>query len=966
MQPFNDKNKKISRNTNDTGLLQPPSAEDIERELEQKLAALGINLSGGISGALGSRTTQALPSVLDDKKTSVLDIAELRNALRQQISIAEIKSEIEKTIRKVIGLGPASAGETQELELRAAALMLPYCKEYIPDFPREVRPAEFAVDLNLQDIIDFHSDATEASQEELDEMIEQYAVQVIQVLLSHPLIPQKDAKKIGVDLKTTALKDQRGTALYSNNDAQFLEVLFGEQQLLERGGEIGLLAILVSAKKWNKIDSDTLFNNAVLCTLEAMAKKRGIPGIVLRSQGDDHPVAYILAEYITHSIDQSLEALIKFIEDFLTITREAINASANTFISSIYQNYLPRLKIIFRDSIHESFDRFIETFRREYQNSQQSARSKIFFLKRVGDICELSFYTYEALRVLESASGEVYAKENLDEGTAHYALRNDIPLDETLDILSQKNTLSELLMFTLKQRCNMRDTSASRVHFISKLMNDTLFFLDSLRRVFDHGYARGRATSSNDYSGWEEIVADCSRGYARLFFSRNLNDLERYHFENLYKRLLERHLSFFDLQAPSLFQTDIKLEKIVKSKTPEDVLKEKFLQFLIALHQALLNFNPEKSNDAAKIKEDLEGLTRLPGNKANTVVVRQNNTAAFTQDALQTRVFLSQSELPLSDYTLEVLLSVVSPDAKDKTILTQALRMAIEVTGKARTSEEIASSVNFLQNLRQRISLLIVFGEQEKEQWIGSIIANLKDLEQSDPISLSSYGIVLNEIEDWEPTPERILNEWKNPETTILRTQQILFILLLKYSNEEMQSLMEQYQRWLSLNTLPGDSVRRKVFERLQQILISFSRQSTFRLKFLRFLLSTLRYIQLSYQITSWEQPEAYLLEDLLAVETPIKRVQEIRTVLSTKEPAKVSNLVQQFTKVLQERFQQSASGYSYYTDEEKLLMEKRLSNFEAIGKRTAWQASQERFLFSLAQLFVKPMKRLSNQDISV
>ncbi|KAF0224913.1 MAG: hypothetical protein FD167_4919, partial [bacterium] len=219
---------------------------------------------------------------------------------------------------------------------------------------------------------------------------------------------------------------------------------------------------------------------------------------------------------------------------------------------------------------------------------------------------------------------------------------------------------------------------------------------------------------------------------------------------------------------------------------------------------------------------------------------------------------------------------------------------------------------------------------------------------------------------DWEPTPERILNEWKNPETTILRTQQILFILLLKYSHEQMQSLMEQYQRWLSLNTLPGDSVRRKVFERLQQILISFSRQSTFRLKFLRFLLSTLRYIQLSYQITSWEQPEAYLLEDLLAVETPIKRVQEISTVLSTKEPAKVSNLVQQFTKVLQERFQQSASGYSYYTDEEKLLMEKRLSSFEAIGKRTTWQASQERLLFSLAQLFVKPMKRLSNQDSSI
>ncbi|MBI4850751.1 MAG: hypothetical protein HY819_02880 [Acidobacteria bacterium] len=960
--PFNDKNKKVTRNTNDTGLLQPSTPEDIEHELEQKLASLGINLSGGMKG-LASRNTQALPTVLDDKKTSILDINELRNALKQQISIAEIKSEIEKTIRQIMGIGPIAQGETQELELRAAILMLPYCKEYIPDFPQEVRPAEFAVDLNLQDIIDFHSDMTGANQEELDEMIEQYAVQIIQVLLSHPLIPQKDAKKIGVDLKTTALKDERGTALYSNNDAQFLEILFGEQKLLERGGEIGLLAILISAKKWNKIDSDSLFNNAVLYTLEAMAKKRGIPGIVLRGQGEDHPVAYILGEYIVHSIDQSLEILIKFMEDFLTITREAVNAPPEVFISSVYHNYLPKLKTIFRNSIHESFDRFIETFKREYQNSQQSVRSKIFFLKRIGDICELSFYTYEALRVLESASGEVYAKENLDEGTAHYASRNSIPLDETSDILSQKNTLSELLMFVLKQRCNTRDRGTPRVHFVSKLMNDTLFFLDSLRRVFDHGYARGRAVSSNDYSSWEEIVADCSRGYARLFFSHNLNDLERYHFENIYKRLVERHLSFFDLQSPTLFQPDIKLDKIAKSKTPEDTLKEKFLQFLIALHQALLNFHAEKLSDATKIKEDLDVLTRLPGHKTNTPVVRQNNTAAFTQDALQTRVFLSQSELPLSDYTLEVLLSVVSPDAKDKTILIQALRMAVEVTGKARTSEEIATSMNFLQNLRQRMSLLIVLAEQEKEQWVNSILASLKELEQSDPISISSYGIVLNEIEDWDPSEERILNEWKNPETTILRTQQILFILLLKYNNQQIQSLIDQYQRWLSLNTLPSDSVRRKVFERRQQTLSNFSRKSGFKLKFLRFLLSTLRYIQLSYQITSWEQPEAYLLEDLLAVETPVKRVQEISIVLSTKEPLKVNNLVQQFTKVLRERFQQSASGYSYYTDEEKLLMENRLSNFEAICKRSSWQASQERILFSIAQLLVKPMKRLSNQD---
>lgn len=958
MQNFNSKNKQFSRST-DSDLVQSSSDEDIEKELQEKLASLGINLSSGES--LGGRVTGALPSVLDDKRTTTLDIAELRNALKQQISIAEIKTEIEKTIRQILGVGPASYGETQELELKAAMLMLPYCKEYIPDFPQEVRPAEFAVDLNLQDIIDFHSDTADLSEVELNEMIEQYAVQVIQTLLSHPLIPQKDAKKIGVDLKTTALKDERGTAMYSSGDAQFLEVLFGESKLLERGGEVGLLAILVSAKKWNKIDSDTLFNNAVLYTLEAMAKKRGVPGIVLRSQGSDHPLAYILGEYILHCIDQSLESLIKFVEEFITVTNNALNSPEEEFLNNIYHNYLPKLKVIFRSSIHESFDRFIETFRREYQNSQQSIRSKIFFLKRVGDLCELSFYTYEAISVLQSASGEVYAKENLDEGTKHYAQRNNIPLDESLDILSQKNTLSELLLFTLKQRCSLRDDNI-KAHLVSKLMNDTLFFLDSLRRVFDHGYARGRATSSNDYSSWEEVVADCLRGYGRLFFGRNLNDMERYHFENIYRKLLEKHLSFFELQSPTLFSgADFKLEKLAKTKSSEDSLKEKFLHFLIAFHQALLNFNPEKPDEIIKIKETLDVLAKAGSN--SNISVQQNNTAAFTLEAVQTRVLLSQSELPISDYTIEALLAAVTTEAKEKTLLLQALRASIELSEKATIGEEFLASINFLQNLRQRISLIIILSEQEKEQWNSTIAASIKDLEQGEPIALSSYGIILSEIDDWELSEERILSEWKNPETTISRTQQILFILLLKRSSAEMQNLIEQYQRWISLNTLPSSSVRRRVFEKRLQILLKFSRQNSIKINFLKILLSMMRYAQLSYQVTNWDQPEAYLLEDLLAVETPVRRIQQIDTILSTKEPEKVQSIVQKFSSVLQERFQQSASGYSYYTDEERTLMESRLSKFELIGKRTAWQATKERWLFSLGHFLVKPVKKISNQE---
>ncbi len=958
MQNFSSKNKQFSRSTDD--LLQP-SAEDIERELQEKLASLGINLSGG-SSSFSTRATGALPGGSVDKRTTTLDIGELRNALKQQISIAEIKTEIEKTIRQIIKAGPISHGETQELELKAAMLMIPYCREYIPDFPEEVRPAEFAVDLNLQDIIDFHSDTSELSEEELIETIEQYAVQIIQTLLSHPLIPQKDAKKIGVDLKTTSLKDERGTAMYSSSDAQFLEVLFGEAKLLERGGEVGLLAILISAKKWNKIDSETLFNNAVLYTLEAMAKRKGVPSIILRSQGGDHPIAYILGEYIVHCIDQSLESLIKFVEDFITIVYDALNAPKEEFLNNIYHQYLPKLKTIFHNSIHESFDRFIETFRREYQNSQQTIRSKVFFLKRVGDLCELSFYTYEAINALQSASGEVYAKENLDEGTKHYAVRNNIPLDESLDILSQKNTLADLLLFILKQRCSLQKDGI-KAHFVSKLMNDTLFFLDSLRRVFDHSYARGRAVSSSDYSNWEEVVADCSRGYGRLVFGRNLNDTERYHFENIYRKLLEKHLSFFDLQSPMVFSgSDFKLEKLAKTKSPEDALKEKFLQFLIALHQALLNFNPDKPDEIIKVKDNLDVLAKTLPN--SNVSAQQNNTAAFTLEAVQTRVLLSQSELPFSDYTIEALLAAVTPDAKDKTLLTQALRASIELSEKATIGEEFLAAINFLQNLRQRISLIISFNEQEKEQWNTTIAASLKDLQQGDPIALSSYGIILSEIDEWELSAERILSEWKNPETTILRIQQILFILLLKRNNAEMQNLIDQYQRWISLNTLPSSSVRRKVFEKRLQILLKFSRQSPIRINFLKFLLSMMRYAQLSYQVTNWEQPEAYLLEDLLAVETPTRRIQQIDTILSTKEPEKVQNLVQKFASVLQERFQQSASGYSYYTDEEKSLMQDRLSKFEAISKRTSWQATKERWLFSLGHFLVKPMKKLSNQQI--
>src|SRR6185436_13124301 len=146
-----------------------------------------------------------------------------------------------------------------------------------------------------------------------------------------------------------------------------------------------------------------------------------------------------------------------------------------------------------------------------------------------------------------------------------------------------------------------------------------------------------------------------------------------YNFENIYKRLIEHHLSFFDLQTPMLFQsTDFKLEKFAKAKSPEDNLKEHFLKFFIALHQALLNFDGEVSEQSA---DAIKGLNPTP-----TVAAASRGTAAaFTMKAVQERAFLSQSDLSLSDYTIESLSAAITPDAKDKVILVQALRASVEL-----------------------------------------------------------------------------------------------------------------------------------------------------------------------------------------------------------------------------------------------------------------------------------------------
>jgi hypothetical protein len=347
------------------------------------------------------------------------------------------------------------------------------------------------------------------------------------------------------------------------------------------------------------------------------------------------------------------------------------------------------------------------------------------------------------------------------------------------------------------------------------------------------------------------------------------------------------------------------------------------------------------------------------------VVQTTRNTASLTMEVVQARAFLSQSELSLSYYTIEALSAAITPDAKDKATLVQALRSTVDLAGKARTAEEVYSMNSLLKNLRQRVSLLYVLNDQEKEQWRVSISTSIKELEQSDPIALSSYGLVLSEIDDWDISNERILEEWRNPETSILRQQQLLFILLLTRPHDETCNLVEEYRRWLAISQLPAESARKKVFDKRLAVLGDFVRRGRLRLAFLQFLILTMQYIQLSYEITNWSPPEAYVLEDLLAVETPPKRIREIATVLSTRMPAEVHALLAKFASVLSDRFQQSASGYSYYTDEEKLLMEKRQQKFQTLSQRPAWKAKRDSILFSLTKLLTRPLKRFSANKVN-
>jgi hypothetical protein len=86
--------------------------------------------------------------------------------------------------------------------------------------------------------------------------------------------------------------------------------------------------------------------------------------------------------------------------------------------------------------------------------------------------------------------------------------------------------------------------------------------------------------------------------------------------------------------------------------------------------------------------------------------------------------------------------------------------------------------------------------------------------------------------------------------------------------------------------------------------------------------------------------------------------MREITTLLSINDPGEVAQLLKKFKAVLADRFQQSASGYSYYTDEEKLLMQRRSELFEELCQQSAWQAKRKKIIFTLCHLFTRPFKR--------
>lgn len=950
---------------NDSGDLRPEEQTlvDIEKELNERLVALGLPLLTSGSAPAG-RQTQVLTKSTGDGggTTQVLDLRELRTALNQQIRIAEIKEQVIEVINDWLACMARTDGlvDPFEFELRAAALLIPYCREHIPDFPASLHPAELAMDLNFQPMLREELGRKNQTGPLTEDQIEDCAVQIIQSLLNHPLLPQKEADQIEISLQTTTLRDKNGTSVYTPSDGKFLKFLIEERQLLNRDGEIGLLAMLISGRKWNKIESEPLFVAAIEYTLEALARKRGIDQIIIRSQGPDHPVAYILREFILHNISLSLEEQMSFVEGFIGMTKNILDRPPEEFVEGIRREYVPRMKKIFHDLIHDSIHRFLQTFEREFLESKRSMRSKLFLLKRVGDCCELTFYCYEAVRSMESPSGEVYARERMCEGTEHFARRNNIPVSMGMDFFNRKNTLAELIVDALKYRREQQlrshtgglrspDPEVVRTKWrqlSSVLMSDLLFCFDQMRRTFDHDYARGRESGYENYQSWKEMVVRWCDSYARFLFGRSLSDVDRYRIESLASQQIEEDLAFVNMHLPSVFRQgsqELGFEGAIRTRQPEDIIKENFLTFIKNFHSKLIGSDQQQLEQQAKFFETYRGRTG----------------PTLTQEDLQKRVFLARSDLPLSTYTLEVLTSFLAPETHDRAVLLQALETGLELAQKAYIAEETRAVRVFLKQLQQRIGLLVILTEAERTNFDERLTLTIKELLGREPIGLASYILALKEIEDLRLSDERILEEWKNVETSIQRLQQIKVVLILTRRRAEIRDQVEAFSNWLSVTPISQESPRRRTFDARLQEIRQLVTQNQIQQSLLRLVLRIVRYVQIIASVQNWSPPAAYILEDMLTLETRPRRIRELEAILAVYPVDQLDELVHRFHTTLWERFQESSQSVAYYAPEEREVLTRRLERLQQLQARSDWQVTRARIGQSILSRLVKPFQKV-------
>jgi len=919
----------------------PPTLDEIERELNERLSKLG--LPALVASHVAARETAPLRGEAG-RTTQVLNLSELRTALRQQVRIAEIKDQIAVVIadwhREQFRTGEIRIAE---FEVRAADILLPYCREFIPNFPPAMRPVELAVDLNLETIL--RTTLPRGQNQELThEVIERCAVQVLQSLLRHPLIPQTAADRAEVSLQTTVLKDKNGTAVYSPSDAAYLKRLIEEQNLLDREGEIGLLAMLISARKWQKITDDTLFAAAVEYTLEALAKRRGIPTIQVRNQGPDHPVAYILGEYIQHHLSESLEGQIHFVENFLTVTARALAEDGPRFVDAVYQTYLPLLQEVFFNLLPEVLHRFLHSFEREFLGSSLTLRSKLFLLKRVGDFCELTFYCHDAVRKFATPTGDIYAVERLNEGTAHFARRNGLPLAEGMDVFNQRNTLAELLISAIKHRRSLfpaaDDTAERRLHSENLLTGDLLNCLNYLRRAFDCDYARARENNYEHYLQWRGLVLEWSRTYVRLLTGRTPNDVEQYHLDGLAAWHIEQELSFTKVSFPLLLYTD-REAGLSTMRQPQDILKEAFLRFWRAFHISVLT----RAQERADLEEQI--FSGEPSSR---------HTARVSVDDLGKRAFLARSDLPMATYTFERLAQHVTPQTHDVAVLTQSIEMALELGSQAYTYEEMVAARTCLRRIQRRLDDLLVLGETERAEYRSRLPALIRDLERREPIRLASYLVALNDLESLDLTDERILTEWKALETTIQRLKQISVALLMVRSRAELRALAQTFGEWYA--ALPEDTEppERRTYAQRWQDIQELARLSWPAWLLRRWFLHLVWTLQCVSSVADWHPPETYLLEDFLGLDTPPIRLRDQELVLATYPLPKLTQLVTQLQETLTERL--ASAGGTYYTDEERVLLERRLQRLERLTHRPPWKAALTRWTYIVLRALVAPLRR--------